>query len=173
MTTIACKIESGVGEIACDSCWTDSNDLHGTSMNKIIRLKSGALLGEAGDNDSRAVVKLLQNVKNFEHMPSALDLAACAVDYAAIILFPNGTMAQIMIQRHNENGEMSYTAGAWPVNRGCSAVGSGAGPAMGAMRAGKSAREAVAIACDCDPNSKLPVHSYRCEKPLPKKRGSK
>ena len=68
MTTIACKD----GVMACDSCWTDANWLHSTTLTKIIRLKSGALLGEAGDNDSRAVVKLLQNCKKFDQVPTAL-----------------------------------------------------------------------------------------------------
>ncbi len=154
MTTIACKN----GVMACDSCWTDSNWLVGTSKNKITKLKSGALLGEAGDNDSRAVVKLLQGVKSFAQMPPALDLAACAVDYAAIILFSTGEMAQVSIDRHGSEGSMAYVANAWPVNRGMSAVGSGAAVAIGAMAAGKTASQAVAIACAWDPNSKLPVH---------------
>jgi hypothetical protein len=153
MTTIACKN----GVMACDSCWTDTNWLVGTSKNKITKLKSGALLGEAGDNDSRAIVKLLQNVKTFAQMPTALELAECAVDYAAIILFPGGEMAQIAIERYGD-GQMSYVANAWPVNRGLSAVGSGAAVAIGAMAAGKTAGQAVAISCAWDPNSKLPVH---------------
>lgn len=169
MTTIACKD----GTMACDSCWTDSNDVQGTSLTKIIRLKSGALLGEAGDNDSRAVVKLLQSVKNFDQMPTALELAACCVDYLAIILFANGSMAQISITRCGEAGEMSYVAGAWPVNRGCTAVGSGAQLAIGAMKAGKTAREAVMVSCDSDPNSKLPVHTYVVEQPIKRKRTRK
>lgn len=160
MTTIACKD----GVMACDSCWTDGSGLFGTSMNKIVRLKSGALLGEAGDNDSRAVVRILQGVKTFDQMPTALELAACAVDYAAVILFPNGDMAQISITHYNDNGEFSFKADAWPVNRGLTAVGSGGHIAWGAMRAGKTAREAVAIACDGDPGSKLPVHSFTIEK---------
>jgi S-methylmethionine-dependent homocysteine/selenocysteine methylase len=165
VTTIAVKD----GEMACDSCWTDCNWLYGTSMNKITRLKSGALLGEAGDNDSRAVVKLLQNCKTFDQLPTAIELSDCKVDYAALILFPDGTMAQISIE-HDQTVEEAYHGGAWPVNRGCSAVGTGAAVAIGAMRAGKSAREAVAIACGEDPNSKLPVHSYRIEKKPVKKR---
>lgn len=128
-------------------------------MNKIIRLKSGALLGEAGDNDSRAVVKLLQNVKSFEQMPTALELADCRLDYAAIVLFPTGEMAQISID-WDASATVPYHAGTWLVNRGCTAVGSGAAVAIGAMRAGKSSREAVAIACEVEPNCKLPVHSY-------------
>lgn len=156
--------------MACDSSWTDSSDLFGTSMNKIIRLKSGALLGEAGDNDSRHLVKMLQGVKTFEQMPSALELAACCIDYAAVILFPNGDMAQISITRYNDNGEMAYCAGAWPVNRGCTAVGSGGHVAVGAMRAGKGAREAVEIACEVDNNSRRPVHSFTVEKIVKKRR---
>jgi hypothetical protein len=153
MTTIACKDRI----MACDSCWTDSNWLVGTSKNKITKLKSGALLGEAGDNDSRAVQKLLQNVKNFSQMPSALELAACCVDYAGIILFQNGEMAQVEIDRRGGDS-VCYVANAWPVNRGMTAVGSGAAVAIGAMAAGKTAAQAVAIACAWDPNSKLPVH---------------
>lgn len=157
MTTIACKD----GVMACDSCWTDSNDMIGTSKNKIIRLKSGALLGEAGDNDSRAVQSLLQNVKNFEQMPSAIDLAKCEVDYQAVVLFPNGEMAQIMIERQHTAWE-TYVANAFPTNRSCTAVGSGAHIAVGCMIAGKSAREAVALTCGWDRNSKLPVHTMEC-----------
>lgn len=161
MTTIACKDRT----MACDSCWTDSNWLVGTSRNKIIKLKSGALLGEAGDNDTRAVVKLLQGVKNFGQLPTARELAECAVDYTAIILFPSGEMAQISIERHAESS-MSYVANAWPVNRGMSSVGTGAAVAIGAMASGKTASQAVAIACSWDPNSKMPVH----EEALPPKR---
>lgn len=136
-------------------------------MTKVTRLKSGALLGEAGDNDSRAVVKLLQNCKTFDQMPSALELAECRLEYAAIILFPNGEMAQVIIDEI-EPGKV-YIGSAFKVNRGCTAVGSGADLAVGAMRSGKSAREAVAIACGEDPNSKLPVHTYELLIP-PKKR---
>ena len=162
MTTIAVK----AGVMACDSCWTDSNWLHGTSLSKITRLESGALLGEAGDNDSRAVVRLLQNIKSFAQMPTALKLAGCCVDYVGLIMFPNGDVASISIEREML-GELSYTANAWKVNRGGAAVGTGAAVAIGAMDAGKSAREAVEIACRRDPHSKLPVHSVAL-KPIKK-----
>lgn len=170
MTTIACKD----GIMACDSCWTDSSDMISTSKNKIVRLKSGALLGEAGDNDSRAVQALLQNVKNFDQMPFAREFAKCEVDYSGLILFPNGEMAQITIERQNTSWD-TYVANAFPANRGCSAVGSGSHLAVGAMISGKSARQAVAIACNWDPRSKLPVHTMQCEgrKPRAKRVTSK
>ncbi len=169
MTTIAVK----AGVMACDSCWTDSNGLHGTSLNKITRLKSGALLGEAGDNDSRAVVKLLQNVKNYDQMPSAQELESTRVDYAALILFLNGETAEITITRHEGGSDVHFTAGSHRVNRGGAAVGTGAMVAIGSMDAGKSAREAVEIACRRDPYSKGPVYAValKVEKPV-RKRGS-
>jgi len=164
MTTIAVKD----GWMACDSCWTDANWLHGTSLTKITRLKSGALLGEAGDNDSRAVVKLLQSVKTFDQMPAALELAATKVDCASLLMFPNGDVAMITIDLQENTSDLIHKAGAWLVNRGGAAVGTGAAVAIGAMDAGKSAREAVEIACRRDPNSKAPVHSVAL-KPSPTK----
>lgn len=164
--------------MACDSCWTDTNWVAGTLKNKITRLKSGALLGEAGDNDSRAVVKLLQNVKSFAQMPDAKKLATCPVDYAAVILFPGGEMAQITIEKEDNAGN-NYKAQAFTVNRGMTAVGSGAQLALGFMGAGKSAAEAVAFAAEWDPNSKAPVHDFTCEippdivsRPSPRKAGT-
>lgn len=168
MTTIACKD----GVMACDSCWTDCNDMIGTSKNKITRLKSGALLGEAGDNDSRAVQALLQNVKNFEQMPSAKEIANCEVDYSAIILFPNGEVAQISIERQHTAWE-TYVANAFPTNRACTAVGSGGHIAVGCMISGKTAREAVALTCGWDPHSKLPVHTMECDVKTPARRSTK
>lgn len=158
MTTIACKD----GHMASDSCWTDTNAVAGTLKNKITRLRSGALLGEAGDNDSRACVKALQNVKSFDQMPTAKKLAACQVDYAAIMLFPDGTMAQIAIEKEGTSQD-SYKAQAFPVNRGMTAVGSGATLAIGFMGAGKSAAEAVAFAAEWDNATRLPVHDFTCQ----------
>ncbi len=157
MTTIAVKD----GVMACDSCWLDDNEVHSTSLTKITRLKSGALLGEAGDVDSRAMVRLLQNVKTFEQVPLSADLAATNLaDYAGLLLFPSGKVAMLSVSRSSTTGGCS--AGAHEVNRGGAAVGSGAGIAVGAMDSGKSAREAVEIACRRDPYSKAPVHAMSC-----------
>jgi hypothetical protein len=152
MTTIAAKD----GVMACDSCWTDSNGLYGTSLTKIIRLKSGALLGEAGDVDNRAVVKLLQGCKTFDQLPTALELAATCANSTSLLMLSNGEMASIYIGRID--GTTAYEASVWKVNRGGAAVGSGAQVALGAMDSGKSARQAVEIACRRDVNSKPPVH---------------
>lgn len=154
MTTIAIK----AGIMACDSSWTNGAGCVATLANKITRLSSGALLGEAGDNDSRHVHKLLDKVKTFAKMPHAEELAKLKIDYSALIAFPNGEVAEILIDRVGDNDH--WSAGAWKVNRGFAAVGSGSELAIGYMGAGRTAAQAAAFACSWDPNSKLPVHQF-------------
>jgi hypothetical protein len=59
------------------------------------------------------------------------------------------------------NGEAFYGYDSFhlsgPITADCYAIGSGEGPAHGAMRAGASAERAVEIACDVDIWSSLPV----------------
>lgn len=153
MTTIAVKD----GIMACDSCWTDCHGLAMTMKNKIVRLRSGALLGEAGDNDSREMVALLQDVKRAEDIPHASRLSEMKIDYVAVLLLPNGDVWMISVER-DQTVEEAYHAGAWPLTRNGAACGSGGQIAIGAMCHGATAKEAVQIAASYDPNSKLPVH---------------
>lgn len=152
MTTIAFKD----GIMASDSCWTDVNGWHGTSLTKVVRTSVGALLGGAGGVDARAMEKLLDKVKTFSQMPTVQELADTKTEYHGVIAFPNGDVAQIFCEYDKDSN--AWSGGTWRVNRGGTSVGSGSGVALGAMDAGKSAREAVEIACRRDPNSKGPVH---------------
>lgn len=151
MTTIAYKSNT----MACDSAWTDESDIVATLLNKLVRLSSGAVIGEAGDNDSRAVRELVDKIKCFDKLPSAKDFADTKVDYAGIIAFQNGEVAQIEI---GHDDKMGWYAQVYKVNRGMAAVGSGSHLAIGFMGAGRSAAEAVNFACGWDPHSRLPVH---------------
>ena len=63
------------GVMACDSCWA-SNGTQTVSMIKIKRLTSGALLGSAGENDSRDMERLLDKIKGPDKLPSRQDLIA-------------------------------------------------------------------------------------------------
>jgi ATP-dependent protease HslVU (ClpYQ) peptidase subunit len=143
--------------MACDSCW-NNDGLRTSSLIKIRRLSSGALYGGAGDADDRTLVALLDKVKTFERLPSREDLSDIMGDFAAILVLPQGKI--VMIEKDKKGGEV------WEANRGMMAIGSGGEIAIGAMASGKSAREAVAIACDWDINSKGPVHELelRCNK---------
>ena len=152
MTTIAYK----AGIMACDSAWTNSKGCVATLLTKIVRLSSGALVGEAGDNDCRAIYPLIDKIKCYDKLPLARDFAAIQVDYTSLLVFPNGELVEIDINHDKEKG---WNANIWKVNRGFAAVGSGGELALGFMGAGRSAAEAVNFACSWDPDSKLPVHA--------------
>lgn len=147
MTTIAYR----AGMMACDSCWAEDG-CQTVSAGKITRLKSGGLLGEAGDADVRSLIKLLDRVKTKSQLPSRKKLAATGVDFAGILVLPNGDIFYVSVDAKNEN------TGIWPGGtRGFAATGSGGVYALGAMSAGATAIEAVEIATQWDINSRTPV----------------
>lgn len=153
MTTIAFR----AGLMACDSCWTGFDDEQQTSETKIVKLPTGALLGQAGDNDSRSVAALFAAVKTEKQLPTRAALADLKTDFAGLFVLPNGKVFLVAIDKSKKHD--AWDGQLWPANRfGFAACGSGAYLALGAMAAGKSARDAVRIACDFDKNSRGPVH---------------
>lgn len=158
MTVIAYR----AGLMCSDSCWS-SNGTQNVSAIKIVRLSSGSLLGQAGDNDARAMVELLDKIKTPAKLPSRAELAATKVEFDGLIAFQKGGVWQISTGKHNDAGypeddECDY--GVWPATTigGYAAVGSGADYALSAMDAGATAREAVVIACRRNVYCRLPVH---------------
>lgn len=162
MTTIAYRD----GVMASDSCVTGYG-MQEASICKIRRTSAGALVGFSGDADTRAVFALLDKVKNDKQLPDKRAIVDCQTDFAAIIAFSPSNVWFIECDE-GENGR--YTASVCPANLGFSAVGSGAKLAIGAMLAGKGAREAVALACKVDSYSKLPVHTLSFEPKTPAKK---
>lgn len=164
--------------MACDSCWTHGSTQVASAI-KVRRLSSGALLGGAGDNDSRAVEELLDKVKDARKLPTRDQLAATKVSYLGLLALPRGGVYCISTGKVDEMGfpaDENDDFGIWLATTmgGYAAVGSGADYALSAMDAHQSvtAREAVAIACRRDINSRLPVHALRLvpkAKPLPKR----
>ncbi len=154
MTTIAYKN----GVLAADSRVTDKGDII-ASMEKVIRLPSGALYAEAGDDDDRDLVRLLAKVRTFNQLPSRRKLLNLQLDCLALLVLPNGELYRIQIDRPDGKETLDWEAAITPVPSGVSAVGTGKEYALGAMAAGKSAVQAVAIACKFDSRSGLPVRS--------------
>lgn len=152
MTTIA--YTNGI--LACDSCW-NYNSTQTTSKTKIRRLASGALYGSAGDGDDRAMIALLDQIKLPARLPMPAELAAIRTDVTAILVLPRGRVFMVLAEALDLI-ETNFKGAVWEANRGFAAVGSGADVALGAMRAGKTAKEAVHIACEFDINSRPPVH---------------
>lgn len=158
--------------MACDSCWS-SNGTQTVSLVKIKRLSSGALLGSAGDNDCRALIEMLDKVKDAKHLPSRADLANTRLDYAGLLALPKGDVWYIATGKHDDAGypaDDDEDYGIWPATTmgGYAAVGSGADCALSAMDANASAKEAVAIAIRRNVYCRGPVHSMRLNPP-PKK----
>lgn len=150
MTTVAYRD----GVMACDSCWT-SDEAQTVSATKVRRLKHGLLWGASGDNDIREIVRLIDGCKTPASLPLRSALTAVRADCSGLVVFPNGKIFQIATAaKADSEGDV----GVWEVNRGFAAVGTGGHLALGAMAAGRSAAQAVAIACRFDINSRPPIH---------------
>lgn len=163
MTVIAYR----AGIMACDSMWA-TNGTQTVSMIKIIRLSSGALLGSAGDNDCRAIIDLLDKIKDPRKLPSRQELISTKQDYEGLIAFPKGGVWQIVTGRVNDAGfqdeaDEAYDYGVWPAATmgGYAACGSGGEFALAAMDAGASAKLAAEIACRRSIHCALPIHLVR------------
>lgn len=162
------------GVMACDSCWSDNGTVS-TLQTKMRRLSSGAILGSAGACDSRDVEALLDKIKTPVHLPTAEALSRMRLDYAGLIVFPRGPrIFKIVctgIEPTNWDGERDHEYGLWEIAFPFAAIGSGTKLAIGALSAGKSAKDAVAIACRWDLYCKLPVHVLPLVKPIRKTEG--
>lgn len=162
MTTIAYRD----GVIACDSCFSHLGGID-TLSSKIIRLRSGALLGQAGSNDARPLIWLLQNVKTLRAMPSYEALMGVRCDFLGLLILPRGRIVKVattFTSPENWTDETAGDYGMWEVETRFAAIGTGSDFAMGAMEAGADALKAVRIACRRDMNSRLPVHSLALKK---------
>lgn len=165
MTTIAFDGKT----LACDSCWTLGGTVD-TLSTKIVRLSSGSLFGTAGQNDSRAVNALLDKVKTPGQLPSYEALMAIRADVLGLLVLPKGRVYKVattIISPENWNEDMG-DFGLWEISGPFTAIGSGGDLALVAMECGKSARDAVRIACKYDPQSRGPVHQMALNPVKPK-----
>lgn len=155
MTVIAYK----AGRMACDALCVDLNT--GTTVmrgTKIKRTKAGALIGQSGVADARALLKLLDNVKSGARMPTAHDLADTKVEGNFIVAFKTGEVWVIDIWPDHDMEE--WMADATPVTgmHGIAHAGCGGELAMAFMRSGKSARSAVAAVCEVNAYCAPPIY---------------
>lgn len=164
MTIIAYRY----GIMACDSCWATQEGLQEISLTKIRRLKSGGLLGGAGEGDSRDAELLLENVKHPKDLPLRSKLQELRLDWTGLLVLPDGSVWTVATSDTPDKKDAEV--GICQFNRGFAAVGTGAEIAIGAMAAGKSAFEAVKIVCDWDIHCRPPVHVLRF---VPTKRKAK
>lgn len=157
MTVIAYKD----GVLACDSLWTD-NDLKSTFKTKIRKLDNGLYIGSSGDNDDRALVKLVSSIVvdgnlTEDHFPSVSKLQDMNQSITMIVVQPD-TRKIFIVSVGTENNESNAV---YEITQDFYAVGSGSHIALGAMAAGASAEEACRIACRFELHCMEPIHSFR------------
>ena len=157
MTVIAYSSKHRV--MASDSrCQDDRGNFHLTNCVKIFRLKSGAIVGQAGDGDARDLFTLLGRASP-RKMPTRAQLAELKIDCVALVVFPKGQLFQVtceFFERGNGNHGM-WTGEVMPIRDELASIGSGAPYAYGAMEHGASPIQAVRAACRRDLLCALPV----------------
>jgi hypothetical protein len=131
-------------------------------VHKIETLPNGTVVGCAGDSDNRDVLALLGKA-TLTKMPTKIKLAGTKTEFQGLWVFPTGEVFRVEVEHKARDGVSDWTAEILPILNPEAAVGSGSGYALGAMLAGKSAIEAVKIACKIDSNSGLPVESIKIE----------
>lgn len=139
--------------MACDSQVT-ANDVIYTRVPKIKRLSTGALIGTAGDCDMRSLCELFDKVKREAQLPSRRAVLDLQIDIDAIFVLPNGKIFNIECE-HNDH---YWAGGLYEWGEKFAACGSGGKFALVAMECGKTAVEAIHLACRRDINSCPPVH---------------
>ena len=141
MTTIAWDGTT----LAADSLSCSSGQR--SRVRKLRRCKDGRLIAAAGESGAVAAYLNWLETPEWSQRPSFQDHADDCVH--ALEIMPDGT-----VWRHERFmpfiAEDRYTA-----------IGSGAAYALGAMAAGKTAPEAVVIACELHSGSALPMDSLR------------
>lgn len=123
---------------------------------KITRLPSGALLGVAGDVDSRDFVALLSK-STPRRMPSRAALIELKTENEALIVFRTGQIFVVTTGWDDEEHEGMWIVEVIPIRDHFAAIGSGAAYAYGALEAGRSPTDAVRIACRRDSACGLPL----------------
>lgn len=145
------------GVLAADSRATDADGFV-LKSSKLYTLSNGAILGGAGDSDIRDILTILSKASP-KKMPTKASLAKTETEFVGIIVFPEGQVFRININQDEDTkkwfGEVLEILDEFAV------AGSGGSYAAGAILAGKSAIDAVKIACKLDSGCSLPVEHIK------------
>lgn len=140
MTTIAADARRGI--MCSDSYWTDGTTVG--LLRKVHRIR-GELVGFAGDAKPAA-----EWIRAWKADPLGVHAGSMRHCNVEVLLMSNGALAH-----------WDRTNGWTALEEKRYAIGTGGDAARGAMKAGASCREAVAIASSIDAATKGPVRQYR------------
>lgn len=147
--------------LASDSCESTATGFFLGNAKKLFRLKSGGMLGVAGDADCRAVISLVENIKDENDLPSKADLEGTRTEGQYLLVLPDKSVWSININLHEESGR--FYGQLYPVKTKFVAAGHGEDFAKVAMSLGKTAEEAVKEACKWSLACRPPVQTMKLE----------
>lgn len=157
MTVIAYSSKHRV--MAADSrCTNGAPQRHLTNSPKIYRLANGALLGSAGDADSRDIRRLFEKASP-AGMPTRKQISALENDVDLLLVFPKGQV--YLVTAEYDEDVSAWTGQIVRISDIIVAIGTGANFAYGAMEFGATPVEAVEVACRRDIMCYGPIQSER------------
>lgn len=159
-------------EMVSDSQCTYETGKRSYNEKKLFRLKSGAVLGTAGDADWRDILNLLDSAEHGYDLPSRHDLSVLRTHFHGLIWLPDRSIWEISIEQDEEERHVWY-ASVTEVKEKKAAVGCGADNAMGVLDNGGSARDAVKAAIKRDVFCGGPLQCMTLEVPKPIKENKK
>lgn len=146
--------------LSADSMETDDHGFHMGNCTKLYRLKSGGILGECGMSDNRAIISLLDSVKDEVDLPSRAELEATRSNGTYLLILPDKKAYHINVEEIDDFAR--FVASISPL-KGSFAIGHGGDFARAAMALGKTSQDAVRLACRFSAFCQLPVQTIRLE----------
>lgn len=147
--------------LASDSCMSTNSGFYKGSVKKLFRLKSGGMLGCAGDADFRSMISLFDNIKDEGDLPTRQEIEALRLDGQYLLILPDRS-AWVIETGFDDDTKIWY-AQVIRANGKFTSVGHGEDFANTAMHLGKNATEAVKEACKWSLACRLPVQQMKLE----------
>jgi len=119
------------------------------------------MIGCSGDSDCRAVISLVDNIKDENDLPSKADLEGTRTEGQYLLVLPDKSVFEIVSVLHEESGR--FYCQLIPVRSKFHSVGHGEDFAKVAMSLGKTAEQAVKEACKWSLTCRPPVQTMRLE----------
>lgn len=146
--------------LASDSCISEFGFYAG-SAKKLFRLKSGGMLGTAGDADCRAVINVLDSIKDGADLPTRVELEALKTDGTYLLVLPDKTTW--LISMGFDDDIKSWKAEVFEAKTKYVVAGHGGDFAKMAMYLGKTAPQAIKEACKWSLACRPPVQTMKLE----------
>lgn len=135
-------------QMVSDSLQTDDSMRLGPCK-KLYKMKSGAILGTAGDADARELISLFDACETEVDLPSKLALMMTRTDFEGLLWLPDRTLWSVNTKREEDDITV-WDASIFEIKEKVAVAGSGGKYALGVLDHGGTAVEAVKVAIKRD-----------------------